>query len=149
MAPPRSTGQRKADTLARLSTDVDCWVASASASGEAYVTPFSFVWYEGQLTLATPAAGLATRNLRRAGRARIALDGTRDVVLIEGPMSLATTGEIGSALADAFASATKFDPRRLADEYVYITLTPRSIRAWREENELAGRDLMRDGHWLA
>jgi NADPH-dependent FMN reductase len=28
-------------------------------------------------------------------------------------------------------------------------LRPRRIQAWREENELAGRDLMRDGRWLA
>lgn len=148
MAPPRSTTERKADTLARLSTDVDCWVSSASGSGEAYLVPLSFVWYEGRLTIATPAGSLTTRNLRRAGRARVALDGTRDVVLLAGALTFATTTEIDPALADAFAGATSFDPRRLAEEYVYITLTPASIRAWREENELAGRDIMRDGQWL-
>jgi hypothetical protein len=26
---------------------------------------------------------------------------------------------------------------------------PRRIQAWREVNELPGRELMRDGHWLA
>jgi len=31
----------------------------------------------------------------------------------------------------------------------YFRITPRRIQAWREENELAGRDLMRDGCWLA
>jgi len=28
-------------------------------------------------------------------------------------------------------------------------LTPRTILAWREENELAGREIMREGRWLA
>lgn len=26
---------------------------------------------------------------------------------------------------------------------------PQRLQAWREANELEGRDLMRDGHWLA
>ena len=148
MASPRSTAQRKADVLARLTTDVDCWVASASATGDAYLIPLSFVWYEEQITMATLVASRTTRQLRRAGRGRIALDGTRDVVLVEGPLTFIATSEVAPGLADAFAKACDFDPRRSPGEYVYITLTPRSIRAWREENELAGRDIMRDGAWL-
>jgi hypothetical protein len=31
---------------------------------------------------------------------------------------------------------------------VYLRITPDRIRARREENELAGRDVMRDGRWL-
>jgi hypothetical protein len=27
-------------------------------------------------------------------------------------------------------------------------VTPRRIQAWREENELAEREIMRDGRWL-
>jgi hypothetical protein len=41
-----------------------------------------------------------------------------------------------------------FDPRTLADEYVYLRITPREIQAWREANELEGRQLMRRGTWL-
>ena len=49
---------------------------------------------------------------------------------------------------DAHARATGFDPRTLSEEYVYLRITPRTIQAWREANELAGRLLMRDGRWL-
>jgi hypothetical protein len=49
---------------------------------------------------------------------------------------------------DAHAQATGFDPRTLAEEYVYLRITPRSIQAWREANELEDRQLMRKGEWL-
>ena len=51
-------------------------------------------------------------------------------------------------LEDAHAQATGFDPRTLAEEYVYLRITPQSIQAWRESNELEGRLLMRSGRWL-
>jgi hypothetical protein len=53
-----------------------------------------------------------------------------------------------SGLEEAHAQATGFDPRTLAEEYVYLRITPDSIQAWREANELAGRQLMRRGEWL-
>ncbi len=99
--------------------------------------------------MATPAASLTVRNLRRAGNCRVALDGTRDVVLIEGPIELIPTAAIGTDIAAAFKAATGFDPHQSDQDYVYLLLTPRQIRAWREENELAGREIMRGSQWLA
>jgi hypothetical protein len=49
---------------------------------------------------------------------------------------------------DAFATRTGFDPRELDEPYQYFLIRPRRIQAWREANELRGRDLMRDGRWL-
>jgi hypothetical protein len=49
---------------------------------------------------------------------------------------------------DAFARGAGFDPRTLDEEYVYLRIRPERIQAWRDENELAGRDLMRGGVWL-
>lgn len=148
MEPPRSTAQRVADTRARLAREVDCWVSSASAGGEAYLIPLSYIWRDGRLVLATLAGSLTARNLRRAGRARVALDGTRDVILIEGALEIVARAAIDPDLGDAF-TAVGFDPRVSANDYVYLVLTPRAIRAWREENELAGREIMREGVWLA
>ena len=99
------------------------------------------------LTLATPRASRTGRNLMRAGWARVALGPTRDVVIVEGPVETIPIGT-DVALEDAHAAATGFDPRTLAQEYVYLRLTPRTIQAWREANELEGRELMRDGRWL-
>lgn len=145
--PPRSRPQRRADTLERLRTDVDLWVASADETGNAYLVPLSFVWDGAALTIATPRSSPTARNLLRAGEARVALGHTRDVVMVEGAVEVLPLGA-DPALEDAHAAATGFDPRTLADEYVYLRIAPRTIRAWREANELDGRLLMRDGRWL-
>ena len=145
--PPRSRAQRRADTLERLRTDVDLWVASADETGGAYLVPLSFVWDGAALTIATPRASHTAVNLARAGLARVALGPTRDVVIVDGTVEAIAIGS-DPALEDAHAAATGFDPRTLADEYLYLRITPRTIRAWREAKELQGRLLMRDGRWL-
>ena len=33
-------------------------------------------------------------------------------------------------------------------DQVYVRVEPRRIQAWREENELADREVMRGGRWL-
>jgi hypothetical protein len=148
MAAPRPGSQRRIDVLAKLRSDVDLWVASADAEGGAYLVPLSFYWDDSALTIATPRASRTAVNLIRAGWARVALGPTRDVVIIEGPVEAIPIGT-DAALEDAHARAVGFDPRELTDEYVYLRITPHEIQAWREANELAGRQLMRRGEWLA
>jgi hypothetical protein len=108
----------------------------------------NYYWDGLALTLATERASRTARNLIRSGRARVALGLTRDVVIFEGPVEAIAIGT-DAELEDAHARATGFDPRTLAAEYVYLRITPQRIQAWREENELDGRDLMRHGSWLA
>jgi hypothetical protein len=145
--PPRPRAQRRADTLERLRIDVDLWVASADETGNAHLVPLSFVWDESALTIATPRSSATARNLLRAREVRVALGPTRDVVLVDGTVEELPIGT-DPKLEDAHAAATGFDPRTLEDEYVYLRITPREIRAWREANELDGRLLMRGGRWL-
>ena len=80
---------------------------------------------------------------------RVGVGPTRDVVLIEGTVRAMTDDELGSAFADAFAVKADFDPRNEPNQYLYFRITPQRIQAWREADELAGRDLMRGGVWLA
>lgn len=145
--PARSRSQRKSDTLERLRTDVDLWVASASDDAVAYLVPLSYLWDGSALTFATPRDSRTAVNLIRAGWARVALGPTRDVVIIEGPVEAIPIGT-DPELEDAHALTTGFDPRELTEEYVYLRITPREVQAWRESNELSGRRLMRDGMWI-
>jgi len=46
---------------------------------------------------------------------------------------------------DRFAARTGFDPRALVTPYRWFRISPRRFQAWREVNELPGRELMRDG----
>ena len=143
----RSRAERTADTLERLRRDVDLWVASASQDGRAYLVPLSYHWDGSTLTIATPSASPTARNLIRAGWVRAALGQTRDVVIVEGRVEAIPIGA-DPELEDAHARSAGFDPRTLADEYVYLRIAPQEIQAWRESNELEGRVLMRDGAWL-
>ncbi|MFE2297265.1 pyridoxamine 5'-phosphate oxidase family protein [Streptomyces sp. NPDC059445] len=150
MNPPvRTRKQRKQDTLDRLETDVDVWVSTADgAGGTPYLVPLSYLWDGTTVLLATPAASPTGRNLRAAGTVRLGLGPTRDVVMIDGTVRTMEAGELPEGAGDAFAARTGFDPRGLDTHYLYFSVTPVRVQAWREADELSGRDLMRDGAWL-
>ncbi len=146
---PRSRAERRRDTEQRLAYDVDLWVASASADGAPYLAPLSFDWDGEALLLATPASSPTGRNLAASQVVRLGLGDTRDVVMIDGDVEVIEIDALPGDRGDRFAARTGFDPRILTTTYRWFRVTPRRIQAWREANELAGRDLMRDGRWLA
>jgi hypothetical protein len=147
--PPRPPRQRKQDALDRLERDVDAWVATADpAGGTPYLVPLSFLWDGEALLIATPAASPTGRNLQSTGRVRVGVGPTRDLVLIEGTVPApVAAGEVAEEVGDAFAAKAGFDPRQLSG-YLYFRIVPRRLQAWREADELEGRDLMREGRWL-
>ena len=51
-------------------------------------------------------------------------------------------------LAAVHAAKAGFDARKASGLWIFLRVTPRTIQAWREVNELAGRRLMKDGEWL-
>ncbi|MGZ4720968.1 MAG: pyridoxamine 5'-phosphate oxidase family protein [Oryzihumus sp.] len=147
--PARSTDERVRDTIARLEQDVDAWVSTADpGDGTPYLVPLSFLWDGQSLLVSTPTASPTGRNLADTGRTRVALGTTRDVVMLEGAVVALGTGDVSEELGNRFAARTGFDPRELTADYTYFRVTPRRVQAWREENELRGRELMRDGQWL-
>jgi len=151
MTPPsaRTAEQRKKDTLHRLDHDVDAWVATAGPDGGApYLVPLSFVWDGAVLLFATPADSTTGRNLVATGRVRLGIGSTRDVVLVEGGAQAVTAEDLPEEDAEVFAGKTGFDPRTLATRYLYFRVVPDRVQAWREMDELRGRELMRDGRWL-
>ena len=144
----RTIQERRRDMLARLERDVDCWVATASADGVPYLIPLSFLWDGEALLISTPASSVTSRNLHATGRARLGIGPTRDLVLIEATAHPLEPGDLSPEVGDAFAVKTGFDPRNLKTPYRYFRILPVRIQAWREANELEGRDVMRDGVWL-
>jgi len=145
--PPRALDQRIRDTLARFQGDTDTWVASADRDGGAHLVPLSFVWDGTVFTLATPEASPTGRNMRASGSVRLGFGPTRDVVLIDGTVETFSREAVPAEVAEAFA-AKLWDARESTPRYAYFRVTPRRIQAWREENELPDRELMRDGRWL-
>jgi hypothetical protein len=150
MIPPaRAPKERKRDALNRLEQDVDAWVATSDGgSGTPYLVPLSFLWDGSTLLVATPSSSPTSRNLQSTGIVRLDIGPTRDLVLIEGTAQvLAAAAEIPDELGDAFAVKTGFDPRELTG-YLYFRIQPQRLQAWREANELEGRELTRDGRWV-
>lgn len=147
--PARTLEQRTKDTRYRLEHDIDAWVATADAAGGSpYLIPLSFLWDGATLLVATPLPSPTGGNLRAGGKVRIGIGPTRDVVLIDGVVrETVPAADIPGDVGDAFATKTGFDPREF-NSYAYFRIQPRRIQAWREVNELSGRDLMRDGRWL-
>ncbi|WP_369176164.1 pyridoxamine 5'-phosphate oxidase family protein [Streptomyces mutabilis] len=147
--PARSAEQRRRDTLHRLDHDEDAWVATADGtSGMPYLVPLSFLWNGSCLLFSTPAASPTGRNLAASRRARVGIGPTRDVVMVEGTVEPVTPEELPEQDAELFAAKTGFDPRELATPYLYFRVHPQRVQAWREADELEGRDLTREGRWL-
>jgi len=146
--PARALAQRKQDTLGRLEHDVDLWVATADRDGVPYLVPLSFRWDGDSLLISTPAASPTGQNLQAGQTVRLAVGATRDVILIEGTVSVIPPADLSVEDGDAFAEKAGFDPRDQTG-YLYFRIQPRRVQAWREVNELSGRELMRDGRWLA
>jgi general stress protein 26 len=144
MEPPRSLQQRKQDTLGQLESDVDVWVASADAEGDAYLVPLSFLWDGKGVIVSTPRSSVTARNLSRGGRVRVGLGQLRDVTVIDGTAEPVND----AATKDAFATKHNWDPRRETADYAFFRVVPDRAQAWREVNELTGRTLMRGGAWL-
>ncbi|MCZ7414180.1 MULTISPECIES: pyridoxamine 5'-phosphate oxidase family protein [unclassified Streptomyces] len=146
--PPRTAEQRKRDVLRRLSRDNDVWVATASRDGQPCMVPLSFTFHDGALILCTRRTTPTARNLLSGdGQVTLGVGLTRDVVLIRAVAEAVGADGLSAAEGESFAARTGFDPRGRAD-WVFFRCRPRTLRAWREENELAGRLLMRDGVWL-
>ncbi|MEH0554315.1 pyridoxamine 5'-phosphate oxidase family protein [Streptomyces sp. B21-101] len=148
-AGPRPRAVRRRDTEHRLAHDVDVWVASASPDGTPHLVPLSFDWDGRTLLMATLADSPTGRNLAASRTARLALGLTRDVCMIEGEAEVLGIDALPPRQGDRFADRTGFDPRTLTTPYRWFRVTPRRIQSWREADELAGRELMRDGRWLA
>jgi hypothetical protein len=145
---PRDRETRKVDTLAMLASPaVDCWVATASATGAPHLVPLSLAWVDEQLVIALERSAVTACHLTASGCARVAVGPTRDVVMIDAVLETAVDVAADDALGAAYVAQADWDPRR-SPGYVFLVLRPVRIQAWREANEIPGRTLMRDGTWL-
>lgn len=148
----RSAAERKADLLAAIEREPSSWLASASDQGAPHLIALSHLWDDDRLVFSTPARSLTARNLRRSGAVRVALPSTVEVVTIDGVAELIPL-DADPALVQRFVDRCQWDPRIEgagdADVYLLIIVTPRRIQAFTGVEELAGRDVLRDGVWLA
>ena len=142
---PRSRAQRISDTLDHLERDVDAWFATTDGE-RPWLVPLCFCWYAGRIVAATESRSRTVRNVTDRPDVRVSLGGTRDVVMVQGRAELTTPGELEPAELALLTAKLESDPAGWAD--AVLRVVPDRVQAWREENELADRLIMRDGRWL-
>src|SRR5262245_18884473 len=108
--PARSTAERRRDVLAHLTGDIDLWLATASAAGEVHLVPLSFVWHGDRIGMSTARGSRTAANLRERPRARVALGGLRDVVLVSGDVRIVEAAALTEGATAAFAAHVEWDP---------------------------------------
>ncbi|WP_426367390.1 pyridoxamine 5'-phosphate oxidase family protein [Streptomyces sp. E-08] len=145
--PLRDTARRVRDVLGRLDEEQDIWVSTAGAAGEPYLVPLAFLWDATHLWLCTRIGNPTGRNLADGGRVRLALGHTRDVVLLDGEVTVFGPEEVPVEVADAFHKKTGWDPMGSGPAYHWFRVRPTAVEAWNEEPEMVGRHIMRDGVW--
>jgi Pyridoxamine 5'-phosphate oxidase len=149
MSELRGTPQRKADTLAVLERHGDAWLATAS-SGRPHLIAVSQAWDGQHIVIATRSGTPTARNLDETGVARLALGTPDDVVMVDASVVDSTPAtSAAAAVRAAFAAAVGWDPAEQGPRWRYYRLRPVAIEAYRGYGELAGREVMREGRWLA
>jgi hypothetical protein len=150
MSELRTSNQRKADVLAALDGNSDAWLATAGRSGRPHLIAVSSWWHDGLLTIATRAASQTARNLDSTRTGRVALGAPADVVMIDVELdSAVAVADAPAALSRGFSAGVGWDPAEEGPDWRFFTLRPTRIQAYRGYGELEGRDIMRDGKWLA
>lgn len=144
----RDASTRKSDTLAMWATpEIDVWVSTASAAGQAHLVPLSLAWTDERMVICVAEQSRTARDIAVSGRARMAVGPTRDVTMVDARFERTVAVAESGALGEAYAAQADWDPRD-GDGYVFLVMKPHRVQAWREVDEIADRTIMRDGHWL-
>ncbi|MEV6975020.1 pyridoxamine 5'-phosphate oxidase family protein [Kitasatospora sp. NPDC093806] len=145
----RQTAERVRDTLERLTTERDIWVSTSHPEHGPHQVPLWFRWDGQAVWMCTSATSATARNIQAEPRVQLALPDTFNVVALQGEAEGFPAQEVPAEAAQAFADRfSGWDPRTEDRPYLYIRVTPKTVRAWHGEPELSGRVIMRDGTWL-
>ncbi|MET9068874.1 nucleotide disphospho-sugar-binding domain-containing protein [Streptosporangium sandarakinum] len=120
-------------------------LATARPDGPHMIPPV-FAWDGTDLVMMTKRGSRTVANLRRAARARAALGTARDVVLVDGPVSLREPAELPGRIRALF-DRLPLNPDRVPG-VIALCLRPERISAWRGLPEIPGRTVMSGGDWL-
>ena len=144
----RSTDERRQQARHRLETDANVWIATADREGTPHLVPLSLVWDGARILVATPTASPTVRNATASGRARLALDSTDDVVLLDARVEAVDFAAAEPTTIELFTSRVGWDPRDEPGAWTLLVLTPTTVLAWRDVFEIEGRTIMRGGAWV-
>jgi hypothetical protein len=148
MAELRSVLQRKADVLATLERNGHAWLATAAGSVP-YVIVVQVVWDGESILVTTRESSRTARNLEHSRMARLALGDADDAIVIEATLERTLPAVEATPPRTAFERAAGWDPGEQGPDWRLFVLRPTRIQAHRGYAEIEGRDVMKEGRWLA
>jgi general stress protein 26 len=147
MAEIRKAAERVSDVYERLTRESDVWLATSSERGP-WLVPLWFLWHDSKVFLATSRASRTAKNIASHPTVRLAFQSTEDVLILDGTAVIHRVNDVADdMLASYTAKYGGSDPRAWAS--AIIAVTPERVQAWRSEDELPGRVIMRGGQWVA
>jgi Pyridoxamine 5'-phosphate oxidase len=145
----RSVQERRADVLAALGRQGDLWLATSDRKGRPHLIAVSAWWNGSQVIMATAAGTRSARNLEATRVARLAIGSPADAIVIDADVAGGAKPVASEPqTSEGFATAVGWDPRKVDGDWVYFTLLPSRIQAYRGFDEQPGREVMRAGRWL-
>ena len=138
----RPTSVRAEEALARLQSESNVWVATASSDGVPHLVPLSLAWIDGHVVVATPSDTPTAQNGVATGRARAALDSADDVAIFDVDVEVVDFDDAEEALKNSYVDRVGWDPSEQPRQLVPADLdaTPRPGM------ERSERDLRKDHH---
>jgi hypothetical protein len=149
MSELRSRERRKADALTVLEGNPGGWLATASDQGGPHLIPVSVWWDAGLAVVATRSASRTARNLESTGTARLGIGSPDDVVMLD--LELVGSDPVANApdLESRFTATMGWDPADEGPDWSFFRFRPIRIQVYQGYGELKGREVMRNGAWLA
>jgi hypothetical protein len=146
----RSLDQRSTDVRNALARNGDVWLATASTTGRPHLIAVSSWWDGHEIVVATVGTSRTARNLDATGVGRMAVGSCDDATMIDvNVMEAVAVDKAEPELRSGFAGAVGWNPSEEGPDWRFFRLRPSRMQAYRGYGELQGREVMRDGRWLA
>ena len=144
----RSVEQRKADVLAVLQKQGQMWLATAH-EGMPHVIAVSALWTGDELVVTTLGSSRTASNLKPGASARLVAGTQDDAVVILASAVESRPAADSPELAERWNEVMGWDPREVGEGWSFFRLRPVRVQAFRGYDEIEGREVMKDGRWLA
>lgn len=143
----RDAKTRKADVMAALEKQGQYWLATADG-GRPHAIGVSAWWDQRDLVVTTLGTSRTARNME-AGRSVVLAHGDpSDAVVVQAEVVEIIPAAAAGEVARGFKAAMGWEPGETSG-WTFFRLRPTRIQAFRGYDEIEGRDVMKDGRWLA
>ena len=144
----RSVEQRKADVLEVLEKQGHMWLATAH-DGVPHVIAVSALWTGDELVVTTLGSSRTAANMQPGASARLVAGSQDDAVVVLASVMESRPAAASPELAERWNEVMGWDPREVGEGWALFRLRPVRVQAFRGYDEIEGREVMKDGRWLA